>query len=811
MIDFTDTIKMIISKMTVEEKSAIVAGVDNMCTNSVPGLDVPTLTVADGPHGLRKQIGTASDNVANSEPATAFPTAVTVASSWNPQNAYLMGDAIGKECRHYGVGVLLGPGINIKKNPLCGRNFEYYSEDAYLTSQLAIGMVKGVQSNGIGVALKHFALNQSENYRFMSDSVCDMRAMREIYLKAFERVVKEAKPASLMCSYNKVNGTHASENEWLLNKLLREEWGYEGLVMSDWGAVKDRIKGIKAGLDLEMPGDTKYCRRRIIDAVNDGILSVDELDECVKRVLKLVLSTYHEDRPEADFKRHHELSGDIATDSAVLMKNDGVLPLSADGSVLILGELFANMRYQGAGSSQINATFMTTPEDTFRAAGADYVYAKGYTLDGVSSDSLIEEAVSLCSGFETVVVFAGLTDREESEGIDRTDINLPQNQLDLIDAVVSTGKRVVVVLFGGSVTALPFKDDVSGILNMFLPGQNGGSAVCKLLYGKANPSGRLSESWVDNIGDVPFMDSYSKGPVEVYRESVYVGYRYYVSADTRVAYPFGFGLSYTRFEYTDFNAELSENGVKVTVSVTNVGGIYGGEVVQLYLGSSCAQIFRPKRELIAFEKIYLRPKESKRVIFDIPLKDLSYYDIKLSRWAVAKGSYDFSICRDASTVISTVTLDMDGERSAPYDEDVMKAYSLFPLAINDKIFEKMSGHEIPLMPTVKPFTVETRIEDFKSGRMGKIIYRMLMSVPNKKLRRAKKLPEGQKRDNAIKSAEFLYRMISSNCLRAMSMSDKRLPYNLAEALVYLANGKIFKALGKAFKKIKVPPLPRDNK
>ena len=804
-------IDQIISQMTLEEKASIVAGVDNMYTNCVPRLDIPTMTVADGPHGLRKQIGATADNVACSEPATAFPTAVTLASSWNPNNAYDMGRAIGEECRHYGVGVLLGPGINIKRNPLCGRNFEYFSEDPLLTSHMAIGAVDGVQSNGVGVALKHYALNQSENYRLVSDSVCDMRAMREIYLKAFERVVKESNPASLMCSYNKINGEHASENEWLLTSLLRDEWGYDGLVMSDWGAVKDRIKSIKAGLDLEMPGDTKYCRRKIIDSVKDGTLDIVDLDKCVKRVLKFVFNHHHEDSIPVDFDAHHKIAGRIACDSAVLMKNDGALPLKKREKVLITGELFKNMRYQGAGSSQINPIKLTGIEEAFNINNADYIYSKGYDLSGEIDKSLVDECIKASEKVDTILVFLGLTDREESEGGDRTNISLAQNQLMLIDAIVKTGKKIVVVLFGGSVTSLPFATSVNAILNMFLPGQNGGEAVYKLVYGEVSPSGRLAESWVESIDQVPFASQYSNTPIEIYRESVLVGYRYHVTNNTKVAYPFGYGLSYTKFDYSNFSILKGDTGIKISLNLTNVGECFGGEVVQIYTAIKDSKVVRPSRELKAFTKVYLEPNNTKEVELDIPFSDLAYYDTRLNKWIIEDGEYEFSVGRHCNDMISSVSVKVDGQKVDGDSEDILSAYSTFPLEITDEVYEKMSGLKIPTLPPVKPFTLETRVEDLQYGRIGKLIYKILMSVPNSKLKKAKKLPLGNERDNAIKSAEFLGRMISSNCLRAMSMCDKRLPYNRALGLVHLANGRIFKSIGAFVKPIKVPPLPRDDK
>ena len=441
----------ILKKLTVEEKAALVAGTDFMYTNPVPRLNVPSLKMADGPHGLRVQTGKGDNGVGGSEPATAFPTAACTASGWNLENARKIGEALGKECRHYGVDILLGPGVNLKRNPLCGRNFEYFSEDPLLAGELAAAMINGVQSQGVGVSVKHFALNNSENFRFMGDSVCDERAVRELYLKAFETVVKKARPYTLMCAYNKVNGTFCSENRRLLHDVLRGEWGFDGAVMTDWGATHDRVEGLKAGLDLEMPGDTVYCRRKIIDGVQDGTLPESVLDDAVENILRLVDRCKGKKGGAADFEAHHDLAAEIAADCAVLLKNDGILPLNRERKYLVAGDLFEKMRYQGAGSSMINPTFVTTPKDAFDERQINYEFVRGYHENELARDSvLIAEAVQRAEHFDCVLVFAGLTDYAESEGGDRENMRLPENQLALLEAFIGAGKKIVVVLFGGA-------------------------------------------------------------------------------------------------------------------------------------------------------------------------------------------------------------------------------------------------------------------------------------------------------------------------------------------------------------------------
>ena len=572
-------IERILQQMTVEEKAALVSGTDFMYTNPIPRLAVESLCMSDGPHGLRKQKGSGDNGVSESEPATAFPTAAAVACSWNPQNAFDLGAAIADECRHYGVHTLLGPGVNIKRNPLCGRNFEYYSEDPLLAGVMGAAEVNGVQSRGVGVSVKHFALNNSENYRFMGNSVAGENTIRNLYLKPFEYIVKHARPATVMCAYNRINGVFCSENKWLLTDVLRDEWGFTGVVMSDWGAVKDRVAGLKAGMDLEMPGDTAICRRWILDAAADGSLPMEDLDKACRNILRWVDEYVKPaDETPVDWEGHHALAARIAADSAVLLKNDGALPLTGKEKLHIEGELFENMRYQGAGSSMIHPTKVTTPADALQARGV--------------------ESVSLDES-DTVLVFAGLTDMYESEGCDRADMKLPQDQLELIDRLCNTGRKVILVLFGGSPVELPFADRVSAILNMYLPGQNGGTAVARLLYGEVNPSGKLSETWPLKYGDVPSHETFGRGIDEIYAEGREVGYRYYHKHGVPVRYPFGYGLSYTTFTHSDW----VKNGDTYVQTVTNTGDRFGGEVCQLFLDG----------ELRGFEKVYLAPGESRTV------------------------------------------------------------------------------------------------------------------------------------------------------------------------------------------------------
>ncbi len=589
-------IEQTLAQMTVEEKAALVSGTDFMYTNPIPRLGIPSLCMSDGPHGLRKQIGSGDNGVSQSEPATAFPTATALASSWDAENARKMGAAIAEECRFYGVHTLLGPGVNIKRNPLCGRNFEYYSEDPLLAGRMGAAEVEGLQSKGVGASLKHFALNNSENYRFMGNSVASEKTMRELYLKPFEYVVKHAKPATVMCAYNQINGVLCSENKWLLTDVLRKEWGFDGLVMTDWGAMKDRGASLKAGLDLEMPGDTAICRKWILDGIKDGSLPTEALDDACRNVLRLV-DTYMKDADKTpiDFDAHHALAAEIAEDCAVLMKNDGVLPLKAGAKLHIAGELFGNMRYQGAGSSMIHPARLTAPKDAFEAR------------------EITSVPVEDCG---TILYFAGLTDEYESEGCDRENMRLPEKQLREIDALCESGKSVVVVLFGGAPVELPFHDKVSAILNLYLPGQNGGTAVARLLFGEANPSGKLAETWPLRYEDVPSSAGFGKSVNEVYAEGTEVGYRYYIKHKIPVRYPFGHGLSYTTFEKTDW----IKDGDVYTQTITNTGERVGAEVAMLFLDG----------ELAGFQKVRLQPGESAVVTITPEPEDSTEYSDELT-------------------------------------------------------------------------------------------------------------------------------------------------------------------------------------
>ena len=791
-------------KLSPEEKIALVSGKDFMYTNGIARLSVKSVSMADGPHGLRKQSEEYDNGIAASEPSTSFPTAALTACSFNTELLHKMGAALAEECLHYGVDLILGPGTNIKRNPLCGRNFEYFSEDPYLAGKMSAAHIKGVKSLGVGVSLKHFALNNSENYRFLGNSIADMRAMREIYFRPFEIAVKEAKPDTVMCAYNKINGTFCSENKWLLTDVLRNEWGFNGAVMTDWGAMHTRVPALLSGLDLEMPGDTAFCRKSIYDSIDKKEVA-EALDNSAKRILRLAEKYEKNEVKAADFEKHHELAARIAEDSAVLLKNDGILPYDKHTSFAVIGSLFEKMRYQGAGSSMINATRVTTPKNAFDEKSIDYKYTRGYFENNQDTDeTLISEAISLAEHSDNILLFLGLTDNTETEGCDREHMKLPENQLKLTEALIKLNKKITVVLFGGSPVELPFADNVSAILNMYLPGQNGGTAVANLLFGDANPSGRLAETWLKEYSSVPFGEYYSKEEREIYKEGIYVGYRYHLSHPENIRYPFGYGLSYTSFEYSDLSITEKDGEICAEVTVTNTGDVFGGEVVQLYSSKPDGAINRPERELRAFCKVYLCKGESKRVSLLLNVNDLSVYSINDARYVLEGGEYVFEIARDAKTVLLFEKITVDGEvlnnNNYPSPDEVN--------SMTDSEFECFSGLKIPDPSPKLPLTMESRFSDFKLTFFGKIIYKAVLSVPKKELKKAKKLPDGSEKENKIKGALFLRHMLDSNTPNSMAMSaGKTVSYYMTEGLVYLANGKVFKEIAHFLKRTKAPKLP----
>ena len=644
----------ILKEMTLEEKASLCSGNDSWHTKPVERLDIPEIMVSDGPHGLRK-VKDDSEIMNDAIEAICFPSACATACSFDRELVSSMGKALGQACKAEKVAVLLGPGCNIKRSPLCGRNFEYFSEDPYLASEIATAHIKGVQSMGVGTSLKHFACNNQETRRMTCSANMDERTFFEIYAAAFEGAVKNAKPYTIMCSYNRINNVYSSENKFLLTDVLREKWGFDGLVMSDWGAVNDRPEGIKAGLDLEMPSSHGVNDKKIVDSVNNGTLDEKLVDQAARNVLNLInkYESSASDDAQWDKKAQHQLSRKIASECAVLLKNDkSLLPLDSSKKIAFIGEFAKSPRYQGGGSSHINSSEITSALDAVTEY-CEVSYEQGYdnNTDAVDED-MIARAVECAKQNDIAVIFAGLTDLYESEGFDRQHMRMPKNQLVLIDRICDVCKNVVVVLHNGSPVEMPFKDKVSSILEMYLGGQAVGGAVCDLLFGKVNPSGKLAETFPVRLADNPSYLSFPGEKDDVrYREGIFVGYRYYDYKEIEPLFPFGHGLSYTTFEYSDIklstNAFSADEELTVSVVVKNTGKADGKEVVQLYVSDKNSSVIRPVRELKGFEKVSLKAGESKKVMFKLNRRAFAFYCEPAHDWIVEEG--DFEICVGSSS------------------------------------------------------------------------------------------------------------------------------------------------------------------
>ncbi|MBR7833773.1 glycoside hydrolase family 3 C-terminal domain-containing protein [Actinospica durhamensis] len=667
----------LLAALSLEEKAALVSGRGAWDTAAYERLGIASITLTDGPHGLRlaaDEEGTGEFSLSNAVPATCFPTASALGSSWDPDLIARVGEALGAEARASGVGVLLGPGVNIKRSPLCGRNFEYFSEDPVLTGRLGAALVGGVQSKGVGACVKHFAANNQETERLRVSAQVDERTLREIYLPAFEHIVTTEQPAAIMAAYNRVNGVYATQNRMLLTEVLREEWGFQGAVVSDWGAVADPIAAISAGLNLEMPGTHGVSARRIVEAVKSGALDEAALDRAVAGVLRLVQSVPHtrDGADKVDFARHHALARQAAAESAVLLKNENsILPFDPEAqlSIAVIGDFAHEPRYQGAGSSLVNATRVENALDAMTGIAGRSVtvtYARGFTqAQDEREPELHAAAVATAAAADVAVLFLGLPAGDESEGYDRTHIDLPQDQIRLLEDVAAVNPRVVVVLAnGGVVRTSTWEQHASAILEGWLAGQAGGAAIADLLFGKANPSGRLAETVPLRLEDTPaYLNFPGTTDSVLYGERIYVGYRHYDAKTLPVSYPFGHGLSYTTFAYSDLRASVEGEGddvrIRVSLTLANSGTRAGKEVVQLYVGDPIAGVDRPARELKAFAKVELAPGESRDLEFELGARDLSYFDASEHRWILEAGEFELSVGASSRDLrlCETVTVD----------------------------------------------------------------------------------------------------------------------------------------------------------
>ncbi|MDR1785148.1 MAG: glycoside hydrolase family 3 C-terminal domain-containing protein [Spirochaetaceae bacterium] len=730
--------KELTAQMTLQEKASLCSGLDFWRLKGVERLGLYPVMVTDGPHGLRKQVeGGDHLGIGASVPATCFPTASATANSFDRQLLAEIGGAIGEECLQEGVSVLLAPGANIKRSPLCGRNFEYFSEDPYLTGELAAAFIEGVQQKGVGTAIKHFAANNQEKYRMTSNSVIDDRALREIYLSGFERAVKKGRLYSVMCSYNLLNGVYVNENYFLLTEVLRKEWGFDGVVMTDWGAVTDRVKGLAAGLDLEMPASNGVTDAEIAAAVQNNSLDEAVLDTAAARVADLILTAQDAKKPDyqCDMETHHALALRAARESAVLLKNDdAILPLAASKSIAVIGAFAKTPRYQGAGSSKINPYRIDNALDALKNMGADIEYAPGYLTGEKSGDeeTLLNEACALAVQKDMAIIFAGLPDEYESEGFDRVSLDMPQSHNRLIEMVAKANPNTAVVLQTGSPVVMPWADSVKGILLAGLGGQAGGTAVAELLTGKAVPCGKLAESYPLALTDTPCFNYFAKDSSSAeYRESIFVGYRYYDTAGKQTAYPFGHGLSYTTFAYSDLTLSRSEwkpgDELEISVQIQNTGTVSGVEIAQLYLGINNSRIYRAAKELKGFEKVFLSPGESKTLVFRLDTRSFAYYNTAIQDWAVESGEYTISVGASIADIRLTQTVRVSGDGKEALLSDMRErapTYYHLPhetLAISDDEFEAIYGKNLPPSKRLpeEPFTLNSRLNEVQGTFIGR--------------------------------------------------------------------------------------------
>ena len=692
--------ELLLKELTLEEKCALLSGAETFKTRGMPQHGIPQIWLSDGPHGLRKQAGESDHLGLNpSVPATCFPTASAVANSWDAALGEEIGAALGEEAAAQEVSVVLGPGLNMKRNPLCGRSFEYFSEDPYLAGKLAAGYIRGIQSKGVAACPKHFAVNSQETRRMASDSIVDERTLREIYLTGFEIAVKEGHPRSIMSSYNLVNGTYANENKHLLMEILRGEWGFDGAVITDWGGSNDHALGVKNGSTLEMPAPGGDSVRELLAAVESGKISESDIDARLSELLPLVFDTKAalDAAPrEFDAAAHHALARRAAEESLVLLKNEGsLLPLAAGSKVAVIGDFAKNPRYQGAGSSMVNSTQVDVLLDKLIDSELNVIgYQQGFDRHGKPDAALQKSACELATQADTVILCMGLDEIAESEGLDRSNLRLAQNQVDLLQAVAAVNPKIAVVLYSGSVVETPWLDNCQALLYAALGGQAGAGAVADALTGKVNPCGKLAETWPLAYADVPSAADFATRRKTVeYREGLYIGYRYFTTAEKAVRFPFGYGMSYTTFAYSDM--AVDEQGVSLTV--TNTGSVAGTEIVQLYVAKKSSELFRPAKELKGFARVTLAPGEKQRITIMLDDKAFRFWNVKANRWEIESGEYELLVGASVEDIRLCEKISVHGTATVhPYeDRDLDCYYKGNVLHVSDADFEKLLGHPIP--------------------------------------------------------------------------------------------------------------------
>lgn len=803
-------IRNAIAHMTLKEKIAFCTGADFWHTKALPHLGVPSVLMSDGPHGIRCQTGQADmTGVHDSLPATCFPSAVTAGATWNPELYAAEGKAIGEEGLEAGVSVVLGPGCNIKRNPLGGRNFEYLSEDPYLSGKMAAAFIRGLQETGAMASLKHFAVNNQEYKRMNGDSQIDERTLREIYLTAFEIAIKESRPKTVMCAYNKINGVHCSDSRRLLTDILRGEWGFDGMVVTDWGAMNDRAEGFRAGCDLNMPGGSRYMEKACLEAVKNGTLREEDIDASVERILTLAQSAQKTHPVKVDYKRHHRLAQTVAEQGAVLLKNeDRILPLKDGSDVVLIGHMAQELRIQGSGSSHVTPTRLDQLFDFM--PGAAYVECCD-AMGNVTQEALAA-AAQAAACHKTAVIIAGLPDSYESESFDREDMRLPDGHNRMIEAAAKANPDTVVVLLGGSPMELPWADQVKGILFMGLPGQAGGAAIARLLSGEAVPCGKLTESWPLSYEDVISKDTFGKKNVE-YREGIYVGYRYYDKAKKAVRYPFGHGLSYTDFSYSS----LTVNRGKVTVKITNTGSVAGAEVAQLYIAPPREGLHRPAKELKGFARVELAPGECKEVEFALDVRSFAVWEgtgddpgrqaascgwdptcgwEPTCGWAVPGGTYQICVGSSSRDIRLKGDLEIRGKNVAAPTWQAGSWYETMKKSPSRAEWEAMLGHSVPkeAAPEKGQFTPDnTCLEMMDSSFVMKLQYKITELIVARNYGRKKDLSDPAYRMMLLCAADCPLRATVINSGGALTDS-------IADGLLCMANGHFLKGIAAMLKK-----------
>lgn len=796
----------LVVQMTLEEKAGLCSGKDHWTLKPIARLGLETIMMADGPHGLRKQTG-ASDNlgIGDSVPSVCFPTASALACSFDRELAREVGKAIGEECLQEGVSVLLGPGVNQKRSPLCGRNFEYFSEDPFVSGEMAVAMIQGIQSMGIGTSLKHFAVNNQEKRRMTVSAVVDERALRETYLRAFEIAVKKGNPWTVMCAYNRLNGEYCSENPYLLTKILREEWGFDGAVVSDWGAVNDRAHGVAAGMDLEMPGNQGINDAKIVRAVKNKELSDLELDKTACRVTELMLAGMQSKQANYQYnvKEHHQLAVRAAEQSAVLLKNaDHILPGNSMQKTAVIGAFAKHPRYQGAGSSKLHPVQVDSAYHALEKLGVKFTYAPGYSLekskktDPQREAEFIAKACEAAKNQDMVYLFAGLPEGYESESFDRESLSLPESHNRLIEAVAACNPNVVVILHGGAPMDLPWSDKVKGILMAYLGGEGCGSAVANLLLGKAVPSGKLAETWPISLLDTPAYHYFPGGRNTVeYRESIYIGYRYYEKAKKAVRYPFGYGLSYSGFEYSGLQTGRSQYHYKdriiLSFTLLNNGSFEAMETALIFVSHKNKKVFMPEKELREFVKISLKPGEQKQITVVLDTKDFAYYNTAIHDWYAPSGDYTISVGSSSADCYLSETIQLiSSEQPQPDLREKTPGYyelSKQEFIIPDSEFTALYGKKLPASDSKSPgpYDHNNTLEDVRHTLIGKIIIKVAD-------RMAKKVTQSSKEQEGMMSA-----MMKEMPFHSMVTSgDGIISEKMMEGLIELLNGHYVKGLRK---------------